>query len=83
VPTVFRLHGFRVVIRFNDHRPAHVHVQGAGNEALFDLHCPDGPVELRTNYGFKVADLNRIADGLEEARTQLCEEWRAIHGNDY
>ncbi|WP_199271807.1 DUF4160 domain-containing protein [Pseudoduganella flava] len=37
----------RVVIYPNDHRPAHVHVIGPGCEAVFDLHCPEGPPELR------------------------------------
>lgn len=47
MPTVLRIHGFRVVIYPNDHRPAHVHLVGAGKEAVFHLHCPDGPPELR------------------------------------
>jgi Domain of unknown function (DUF4160) len=52
VPTVLSLLGNRVVIYPNDHRPAHVHVIGGGNEAVFNLHCPSGPPELRENYGF-------------------------------
>ena len=51
--TVLRSDGFRVVIYPNDHRPAHVHVIGAGKEAVFNLHCPKGPPELRENYGFR------------------------------
>lgn len=42
MPTVARLGGLRVVIYPNDHRPAHVHVIGAGNEAIFVLNCPGG-----------------------------------------
>ncbi|MGE4098561.1 MAG: DUF4160 domain-containing protein [Hyphomonadaceae bacterium] len=44
----------------NDHRPAHVHVVKAGNEAVFFLNCPDGPASLRENYGLKAAQLNAI-----------------------
>lgn len=47
MPTVLRLGALRVVIYPNDHRPAHVHVLGAGGEAVFVLNCPDGPPELR------------------------------------
>jgi hypothetical protein len=52
VPTVFRFVGLRVTIYPNDHRPAHVHVIGKGCEAVFNLNCPVGPVELRENYRF-------------------------------
>jgi hypothetical protein len=67
------------VIWQNDHRPAHVHVLGAGGEAVFNLNCPSGPPSLRESYGFKLADLNRIEDALTTAITALCAEWRTIH----
>jgi len=47
MPTVLRLGALRVVIYPNDHRPAHVHVLGAGGKVVFVLHCPDRPLELR------------------------------------
>ena len=47
MPTVLRFDGLRVVIYPDDHRPAHVHVIGAGGEAVFILNCPEGPPELR------------------------------------
>jgi hypothetical protein len=53
MPTVLRLGRLRVVIYLNDHRPAHVHVMGGGQEAVFKLNCPAGPAELRENYGFE------------------------------
>ena len=52
MPTVLKVFGLRVVIYPNDHRPAHVHIIGNGCEAVFNLHCPKGPPELRENYGF-------------------------------
>ena len=57
MPTVFRFGAYRVVICPNDHRPPHVHVVGNGHEAVFELRCPKGPVELRENYGFSRRDL--------------------------
>lgn len=32
----------------------------SGSEAVFNLHCPDGPPELRENYGFSLQELRKI-----------------------
>lgn len=82
MPTVTRIGALRVVIYPNDHRPAHVHVIGADQEALFNLNCPHGPPELRENYGFSVADVNRIKTVLAADVGRLCEEWSRIHESD-
>lgn len=81
MPTVLRIHGFRVVIYPNDHRPAHVHLVGAGKEAVFHLHCPDGPPELRQAYGLSLREANILAECLRAELNRLCPEWRAIHGD--
>jgi hypothetical protein len=81
MPTVLRIGGLRVVIYSSDHRPAHVHVIGAGGEAVFILHCPNGPPALRESYSFKRPDLGGIEDALKSALAVLCAEWRAIHGD--
>ncbi len=81
MPTAMRIDGLRVIIWPNDHRPAHVHVKGPQGEAIFNLHCPDGPPELRESYGWRLADLNRIVEALSGALARLCEEWRTIHGD--
>ena len=81
MPTVLRFDGLRVVIYPNDHRPAHVHVIGAGKEASFVLRCPHGPPELRVNHGFGLREVNRIGERLAQALPMPCEEWRAIHGH--
>ena len=80
--TVVTLVGLGVVIYPGDHRPAHVHVQGNGCEAVFNLHCPDGPAKLRENYGFSKKELGKIAEGLVAHLMMLCTEWGKIHGND-
>lgn len=82
VPTVLKFDGLRVAIYPNDHRPAHVHVIGAGCEAVFVLDCPSGPVELRENYGFSVPVLRTIAAALNARVRMLCREWESIHGID-
>lgn len=81
MPTVGKIDGLRVVIWPNDHRPAHVHVIGPDREAVFNLGCPDGPPELRESYGFRLADVNRIADAVTEQLAEYCRRWREIHGD--
>lgn len=82
MPTVMRIGALRVVIWPNDHRPAHVHVKGASEEAVFNLHCPGGPLELRESYGFRVGDLNRIEAALTAELANLCADWSKIHGDN-
>ena len=80
VPTVMRLDGLRVVVYPNDHRPAHVHLIGRGREAVFNLNCPAGPVELRENYGFPSRELRHILELLTANLEDLCRTWEYIHG---
>lgn len=80
MPTVLRVDGLRVVVYPNDHRPAHVHVIGDGCEAVFDLHAPAGPPELRENYGFSRADIRRMKRNLSANLAALIDAWRRIHG---
>ena len=69
-----------MVIYPNDHRPAHVHVIGNGFEAIFKLHCPDGPPELRENFGFAPDTVGNIKAALIDDLIYLCNEWRKHHG---
>ena len=81
MPTALLIFGLRVVVYPNDHRPAHVHVQGRGCEAVFQLNCPFGPPELRENYGFSQKELSKIASELSANLVLLCATWEKIHGN--
>ena len=81
MPTVLRFDGLRVVVYPNDHRPAHVHVIGQGCEAVFNLHCPNGPLELRENYRFGLKEISRIEKALITSLATLCSEWERIHGD--
>lgn len=82
MPVIHRFDGLRVVIYPNDHRPAHVHVKGTEGEAVFVLHCPDGPPELRESFGFSRPAVGRIKDAIAGALAALCAEWRMIHGRE-
>lgn len=82
MPTIFRFDGLRVVIYTNDHSPEHVHVLGPGVEAVFELHCPDGPVTLRESFGFATRRLRALVAELHARSQELCSEWERIHGPD-
>jgi hypothetical protein len=77
---VIRFDGLRIVVYPNDHRPAHVHVIGRGCEAVFNLNCPAGPVELRENYGVSRREFRQILDSLRAHLEGLCQAWEHIHG---
>jgi hypothetical protein len=79
--TILRINGLRFYIPSNDHRPSHIHVEGSDSEAVFKLHCPNGPPELRDNYGFSQKELGKIADKIIIHLAALCAAWRGIHGN--
>ena len=79
MPTVLRIGGLRVVIYPNDHQPPHVHIRGAGKQAVFKRGCPAGPPTLRDNFGFTTAELNRIESALAANLAALCGEWERVH----
>ena len=70
--TVGEIDGLRVVIYSNDHRLAHVHVIGAGCEAVFKLNCPEGQPELREDYGFTTRKLSRFTFSISRMRWCRC-----------
>jgi hypothetical protein len=64
----------------NDHRPAHVHVMSRGCEAVVNLNCPAGPVQLRENYEFSRQEIRHIVTVLMYRLVELCRAWEQIHG---
>ena len=50
-------------------------------EAVFNLQCPDGPAELRENYGFSLKELTRIETFLAANLAITCREWERLHGD--
>lgn len=80
--TVARIGALRVVVYPNDHRPAHVHVIGGGCEAVFNLNCPNGPPELRENFGFSLTQVGKIKSALADDLKRFCTEWSKIHKSE-
>jgi len=78
--TILRIGRLRVAVYFNDHRPAHVHVIGKDCEAVFNLNCPEGPIELRENFGFSRREVAKIKSEPAQSMRMLCGAWEEIHG---
>lgn len=82
MPAVLRFLNHRVMIHTNDHRPSHVHVYpDAGGEAQFWLDCPHGPPHLKLLRKVSKPAARRIQKHLASHLSELCAEWRRIHGN--
>jgi len=80
MPTVLRLGNIRVVIYSNDHPPPHVHaVKGDSARAKFNLNCPEGPVELVEQEGFKLAEIRQTGTAIAENLIAICRKWSEIH----
>ena len=77
--TVFRGVGLRVVIFFNDHAPAHVHVFGDGH-AKINLTGTNGMPELLFVEGMKRNEARRAMQLVVDRQDVLFARWREIHG---
>jgi hypothetical protein len=82
MPTIHRFDGYRVVVYPAGHAPSHVHVAGGGVEAVFNLNCPGGPVELREAYGVDRRQVSAMRREIGAKIAVLCAEWRKIHGSE-
>lgn len=63
-------------------RPSPVHVIGSECEAVFRLNCPDGPIDLREDYGARRSQIKSFERELLKNLSQLCEAWEkfmALH----
>ncbi len=71
-----------MAIYSNDHPPPHVHaVKGNSARAKFSLSCPDGPVELVDQEGFKLAEIRQIGAAIADDLAAICVKWNEIHGS--
>ena len=81
MPTVLTIRNIRVVIYLNDHPPPHVHAIGRnGERATFLLNCPNGPVELTAQAGFRKVDILDIGRRVAVELPAICAKWEATHG---
>jgi hypothetical protein len=81
VPTALTIRNIRVAIYANDHPPPHVHaIRPGGGRAKFELNCPEGPVRLVDQTGFRRAEIADIGAAVAAELDAICAEWRRIHG---
>jgi hypothetical protein len=81
VPTVLTIRNIRVVIYSNDHPPPHVHaIRRDGARATFLLNCPDGPVVLTSQTGFRAADISEIGRSIAAELPAICAKWSTTRG---
>ena len=72
MPTVLQVGRYRFSFFSNEgQEPAHIHVKAGSDQARFWL----DPIELASNYGFDVQELNDIQDIIEQHQDELLEAW--------
>jgi hypothetical protein len=77
MPTVFSEEGFQIVIRTDDHPPAHVHVLKSGANYRLFLTARRAPERV---YGrMTIRDLARAVAIVARERKALQKEWRKYH----
>jgi len=76
VPTVLRQEGYDVVIRSNDHEPAHVHVFEGDGESKINL----DPVEVKQVWNMKRQIARKARRIVSENQEYLLQRWDEIHG---
>ena len=74
-PTIYEFDGIKVKIHAQDHNPPHVHVEGKGCEARFNLKT----LELLTNTGFSRSDIKRIQKEIRIRAVSLLEIWETYN----
>ena len=79
MPEVFRLFGFTYFFFSREHKPVHVHIEGAEGYAVYDL---EGERFVqRYSKGIKACDLKRIEAVLEENRETIVNSWKNYFNN--
>lgn len=73
--TVFKIGRLKFIIRTKDHKPAHVHVVGAGAEVKIDLTT----FEIMKVRGFSELAAYQIVRLVRERAEELIEAWNEIH----
>lgn len=76
MPEIFRFFGFSFFFYSREHEPIHVHVEGKGGYAIFDL--VDNNFVLREKDKIKLSDFKKIKSVIDENADIIINRW-----NDY
>ncbi len=78
MPELFRYAGFVFFFFSREHEPIHVHVEGNGGKAIFDI--VDGALVQREVHDIKANDLKRIRRFAMLNIEIIIEEWHNHFG---
>lgn len=73
MPELFRFFGFSFLFYSREHEPIHVHVEGNGGYAIFDL--IDGDFVLREKAKIKANDFKKIKAVIDENKDIIINRW--------
>ena len=73
MPEIFRFFGFSFFFYSREHEPIHVHVEGNGGYAIFDL--IDNQFVLREKVKIKASDFKKIKSVIDENVDIIINRW--------
>jgi hypothetical protein len=74
-PKVHEEQGFRFIIYYNDHAPAHVHAINGDEECRIGL----DPVEVIENYDMKPKNIRKALAIVSKMKIYLLNKWDEIY----
>jgi hypothetical protein len=78
IGTVLEFHGIKIKVNARDHHPPHVHIEGRGGNARFNLLSR----EFMESKGFSRSDLDLIREQILIDYDVLYSEWRRFHEDE-
>jgi hypothetical protein len=81
MPKVWEEEGFRFYIYYNDHTPAHVHVEKAEGEVLIHIGDEKTKPSLREVRGMSFPNVKKALTIAVREQQRLITHWRRIHGS--
>jgi len=75
--TVVTFHGVKIRVNPRDHNPPHIHVEGNGGAARFNIKT----MKWMESSGFTKSDLTIIEAVIERRIVEIWYEWRRCHEN--
>ena len=74
MPEIFRFYGFSFFFYSREHEPIHVHVEGNGGYAVYDL--VDASFVWREGQNIKANDQKKIESVIEENKDIIIKRWK-------
>ncbi len=80
MPEIFRFYGFSFFFYSREHEPLHIHVEGNGGMAKFDL--VEDEFVLKTVYNIKSNDLKKIKEVIDYNQDIIIKHWIKYFGKE-